>query len=323
MRSGFIVTSQRKKIWNAQIGMIKELDRICKKHNLKWFADSGTLLGAVRHQGFIPWDSDVDIVMFRPDFEKFIQVALKELPEYYFLEVWRNYFLEWEGNSAYSNNPNFKFVSSKEVAPERWKPDWPKFRIRDKRTTFDVNKPYRKFQSIWIDIFPLDSVPPFKDKTQAINFEISRELLAAALHPDWINYAIQNKLRLLISYDELKKFLALPFHQRGRLAEEFALKTFTPSEYVARTVYYIHTKNTGEPQYPPHKLEWFKETIYLPFEKIIVPAPVGYDGFLKNYYGDWRIPIMDGHVNLGTSSADIPYTDYFNKYKVIKYGRSR
>ena len=59
--------------------ILAEFDRICKKHGLRYFADSGTLLGAVRHQGFIPWDDDIDVAMFRSDYETFKKIAAAEL----------------------------------------------------------------------------------------------------------------------------------------------------------------------------------------------------------------------------------------------------
>ena len=313
MRSGFLVTSHRKKLWNVQINLINEFARICKKYNLNWFISDGTLLGAIRHQGFIPWDDDVDIVMFRPDYEKFISVAFDELPEYYFMEVWYNYFLESEGFSGNSDIPTgFQVISREDKLRGYWVPDWPKFRLMDKRTTMIRKHGYKGIQGAWIDIFPLDSVPPFKDKESEINFEIARELLIAALQPEWIVHTVKTRQPTLISYDELKRILSLPFHQRGRIAENFSLKIFKPSEYVARTVYYVHKKSPTEPLYPPHKSEWFKERLYVPFEKMTFPAPAGYDGFLKNYYGDWHKPVYSPSHSKDTG-VDIPYAEYLEK----------
>ena len=71
-------------IRDAQIIMLnilKEIDKICKKHNLIYFLDGGTLLGAVRHKGFIPWDDDVDIGMRKEDYRKFLKIAQKELTD--------------------------------------------------------------------------------------------------------------------------------------------------------------------------------------------------------------------------------------------------
>ena len=312
IRNNFLVTSQRKKIWNVQIGLLNELDRICKKYNIRYFISDGTLLGAIRHGGFIPWDSDSDVVMLRPDYEKLIRVLDKEIKYPYFADIWYNYRLEREPVFHSKEYQHLQPVTIEEEQKTSWL-EWPKIKIRDCRTSF-IHRPLLKHvnQGIWLDIFPLDSVPPFQNEQQAIHFEISRELLAAAINPTLILYAMQNKQRLLISYEKLKKVLALPFHQRGRLAENYALNTFTPSEYVARTVYYLYRKNSGEPLYPPHKLEWFKEAVYVPFEKTKMPAPVGYEGFLKNYYGDWHVPVIeDAHVSIEKASADIPYTEYY------------
>ena len=72
-----------KRCWGSQLKVLQEFDRVCSKYSLKWFAFVGTLLGAVRHGGFIPWDDDVDIAMLREDYTKFLSVAPTELPNGY------------------------------------------------------------------------------------------------------------------------------------------------------------------------------------------------------------------------------------------------
>ena len=81
VREGFLVTTMMKRYWASQLKVLSLVDAICRRHNLKWFADYGTLLGAVRHGGFIPWDDDLDICMLREDWNTFFEVAENELPE--------------------------------------------------------------------------------------------------------------------------------------------------------------------------------------------------------------------------------------------------
>ena len=75
-----------KRLHGAQLEIMDEIHRICRKHGIRYFLDSGTALGAVRHKGFIPWDDDVDIGMLRDDYERFLDVAGKELKERFFLQ---------------------------------------------------------------------------------------------------------------------------------------------------------------------------------------------------------------------------------------------
>lgn len=79
IREGFTVTPMVKRAWAVCIEVLSEIDRICKKFDIKYFAYYGTLLGAVRHSGFVPWDDDVDIMMLREDYERFFEVAPGEL----------------------------------------------------------------------------------------------------------------------------------------------------------------------------------------------------------------------------------------------------
>ena len=68
-------------VHGADLTILKEIDRICRKHKIQYLMDAGTLLGAVRHKGFIPWDDDADVAFTRENYEKFKTVVRDELPE--------------------------------------------------------------------------------------------------------------------------------------------------------------------------------------------------------------------------------------------------
>lgn len=74
-RNGYHIDQKIKKVWYTQLNLYKEFDKFCKVNHLRYFADYGTLLGAVRHKGFIPWDDDMDFTMPRPDYQRMINLA--------------------------------------------------------------------------------------------------------------------------------------------------------------------------------------------------------------------------------------------------------
>ena len=83
VREGFLVTSMMKRYWACQLKVLSQVADICERHGLKWYADYGTLMGAVRHRGYIPWDDDLDICMKRSDWLSFFEYAKEELPKEY------------------------------------------------------------------------------------------------------------------------------------------------------------------------------------------------------------------------------------------------
>ena len=95
VRDGFFVPSEIKRAWVAELEVLSEIDKICKKHNIQYFADWGTLLATVRHEGFIPWDDDLDIVMKREDYRRFMEIAQTELPEGFSAYNFRNHDNLW------------------------------------------------------------------------------------------------------------------------------------------------------------------------------------------------------------------------------------
>lgn len=145
-RNGFVVSKEMKRVWSYEINILKRFISICENNGLKWCMIAGSLLGTVRHQGFIPWDDDIDVAMPRVDYDKFLEIASKELPEFLFLQT----ALSDPGRGiGYAQ-------------------------LRDCRTSaidvryIDENNKYN--QGIFIDIFPLDSVPEEEtDKEWQIN----------------------------------------------------------------------------------------------------------------------------------------------------------
>jgi len=140
------MSEKLKAVQAAEYEILKEFDRICKKHNLEYFLDSGTALGAVRHQGFIPWDDDIDVGMARSAYERFLQVAPQELHSDYFLQTPKS-------------DPQAPYYFTK---------------LRTHNTEFvEWNKRHLQMHhGIYIDIFPYDNLP--EKKPQAFDRKCRR-----------------------------------------------------------------------------------------------------------------------------------------------------
>lgn len=136
IRCDFVVSEKRKKIWKTQLDIAQEVKRICEKHHIKYFIIWGTLLGAVRHKGYIPWDDDFDIAFLRSDFERFCKIARKEIKSPLFYQ-----------DSL--SDPEY-FIGYA--------------RIRDSRTTGWIleNTSPTYNNGIFIDLYPLDVIPEKK-----------------------------------------------------------------------------------------------------------------------------------------------------------------
>lgn len=83
-------TEALKKLQDIELDILIMLKDFCLQHDISWFLDGGTVLGAARHKGFIPWDDDIDIGMLREDYDRFVSLAKTELPSGYSLHDWSN-----------------------------------------------------------------------------------------------------------------------------------------------------------------------------------------------------------------------------------------
>ncbi len=143
-RSGYYVSPLMKKVWAVQLDLLAEFARVCEKHNLKWWMDAGTLLGAARHKGFIPWDHDVDVTMMCEDYERLLAVSSQEFTYPYTLMHLENSFVNVTFSQLRNNSTTMLMPG------ERW--------------AVMQGCPLKISGGISLDVFPVDNLPDNKDE---------------------------------------------------------------------------------------------------------------------------------------------------------------
>lgn len=281
IRSDFLVDEKRKKIWAVELRILEKIDEVCQKHNITYYAHYGTLLGAVRHQGFIPWDDDLDITMFRDDYEKFQAIASEEFTEPYFFQ------------NAYTDGI-IRFMA----------------KIRDSRTTAIEHLAPSLNQGIFVDIFPLDTVPDGINEEASTILEVQKEIWDTVINPREILMDLEAGKRFVLDIDVLVNLIKLEKRQRFQEYEALCLSHFGETQnvdFIPRQWFCNYPQSL--------KKDWFKNIVYLPFENIRIPAPAEYDKILTALYGNYHKFIQGGsaHKNI-IMDPDISYKEYFSKY---------
>ena len=272
-----LTAEQLQQLKERERDMLKIFVDICNKHNIKYFVQGGTLLGTVRHSGFIPWDDDIDVSLHREDYEKFLAVAEKELPEYYFLQT-------KDTDPEYPNN----FA-----------------KIRDSRTTFVESSAInlKINHGAYIDIFPLDNYP---SGAKAKIFEIKKKLLT------WrINKAFYIPAMSLISkIITVITMILFPSLKGAVNKREKLYKSVPKSERVVNN-------SGAWLQKEIISREWVQDTIEMEFEGIKVNVSDKYDEWLTYVYGDYMSlpPETErvGHHYVDYFDMNKPYTEYINE----------
>lgn len=254
----------------------------CEKHGLLFYLCGGGCIGAARHQGFIPWDDDVDVFMPRPDYEKLVQLWPKEM-----------------GNTKY------RFCRSTEKEYTRYL----MAAISDESTTFikERQQDLDTSHGVRLDIIPLDGRPETKwEKYCQILWALIRQIyldqepltsggrlsywgskFLLFLCPTW-------KLRFRVACLAEKHMTRYPFGSTGKVTELCA---------------------RYQPMLRDYPLEAFESATYLPFEGMDMPVPVGYETYLTMAFGDYRkLPPEAEQV----PKHDAVYIDLEHSYKEYK-----
>ncbi|MCI9446480.1 MAG: LicD family protein [Lachnospiraceae bacterium] len=279
VRCGYLVTQKMKKVWAVGLNLLEQFDKICQAHGLRYYACYGTLLGAVRHQGFIPWDDDIDVAMFRDDYERLKLIAQEEISYPYFLQ----------------NSYNDSMI-------------WAFSKLRDGRTTAIEfsDAPPQFHQGIFIDIFPLDDVPDGVAMKPVIT-KMQSEIWMSVVDPEGLKQQISQGRKLAMDTSILLELLGMQIRERMKMFEDFNAARFGKSSRIGFLMDYFNGV-------PSMLREWYDDTVYLPFEGLEVPAPSGYASFLESYYGDYMTPVRAQSLHEGIFfDPDKPYTHYMNK----------
>ena len=250
------------KLKQADLDVFKEFIKICEENHLRYFICYGSFLGAVRHQGFIPWDDDLDVAMPRPDYEKFFQIAPKVLPDDLYASTYK------DGDSHFT-------LCSKLIS---------------KKKEFTLNNAAQVVETgAWIDILAIDGAPrsAIGKKIFLLRFIYRRSMCQLAHFSKVVNL---NKKRpwyqkAVIS---VARAIKIEKHLDGvKQGEKFhKLLSRIPYDEADEVASFQGDENI-------HSIipkEVYGEGNLYPFEDIMVMGPVDYDRYLSAYYGDWRTP---------------------------------
>ena len=235
------------------LGMLKYVDEICRREGLTYWLSGGTLLGAVRHKGFIPWDDDVDLMMPRQDYERFIKLAEKYSNDRYRIvhpRLEREYAMPW-------------------------------VRVWDLGTRVDLSNMVKYgAENLFLDIFPVDALPTNK-KLCDLHFKRVRLrdiLLKCSRKTDlWEDERLQLLKRVIMAVTSVRS----PNHYARALDRFSGRGDLNRAKYAGVTVVTHYGSRERMPA------EVFRGSVNVTFCDGQFPAPVGWETYLGNLYGDY------------------------------------
>lgn len=274
VRDGFEVPSMMKRAWAAQMEVLHVVADVCNKNEIRYFADFGTLLGAVRHKGMIPWDDDIDICVVREEYNRLIEILPYQLP-YGFVVA-----------GMYADSERLQEAAFV-----------PHLRVIADETLWNFNDYMRYFhgfpyQRVGIDIFPIDYISR-DDGFVDIQKNIVR--LGIILLRDWDELIEQKMLDAYL--EEFSKLCNVNFDKQTNIKNYIwrvidkisSICDRNESDYCTNFAIWLKNERCWFPK------ECYNTFIRIPFENFSVNAPKMYDEVLKaEFGGNYMTPIMGG-----------------------------
>ena len=254
-KSEKIISIDYSKIHEKLLDIILFIDKICKKYKINYFLEGGSALGAVRHNGFIPWDDDADIGMLRQDYDKFRKIIKKELPNDYFYQTIN------KKSDYYKPFDQIGIVNSAYVT--------------------EKDRYLNIYHGIHVDIFPYDyfSDSDEKDYLQWVELTKIKEEIQKKIYK--VNYESNNLVKSYIVNSEYynRKFISL-----RKLVEklENGMRTNFDNDKCQIGWWFAANRKFRSWNYDD-----IFPVVKHNFEGVKLPIPANYDAYLKKIYGDY------------------------------------
>lgn len=294
IRDRFYLDATMKTVWASEMELLQKVAEICDKYDLTWYAAYGTLLGAIRHEGFVPWDDDLDIWLIRNDYNKLMEVLHKELPAGYRV---RGPLANEEYDQFHTCVNNGSSISIEKEWLEQFH-----------------NCPF----TVGIDIFPLDYLPRDEAdrKMQKNTFLLVGRIAQLARKLDRKEYGAQDgeseaeiqkriqdiKREIEKGLTYIEKTYQLPINRRlfaeekwySLCSEMWKLANHIAMRYNEKEsddlVMYVGYSRRESAIFPK---EWFDEVYGASFENFMLPVPSGYEQLLKRMYGSYWVYVRN------------------------------
>ena len=260
------------KVHEANLKILKEIDRICRKYKIKYLLDAGTLLGAVRHKGFIPWDDDADVAFTRNNYDAFMKVVRRELPEG--MEV-------VEPGDFHGGEGFFDFTARIIYKNSQMHENTPKMQYYD-----------GKLNHLWVDLFTIDRLPQNKLRrtwTLFLHKVIYGMAMGHRYQLDYSGYSPLHKVFVKVLATVGKP---VPMRHLIFLQKKVALK-----DRRCKSALYYYSNYQPDFLYVTLQAVWCEETVDLEFCDTKLMAPKGWHDVLTWIYGDYKkLPPEDQRV---------------------------